>query len=84
MEDVYKGTKMTISLRLNWGFRNPQIRTKPKINKNVQILIFLSMQKISRHKNYDVLILISLNLYIVQYFWQCSNFEVPAKSRGKS
>ena len=42
---------------------------------------FLNVQ--SEEINYDISILISLNLYIVHYVWQCYNLEAPAKTRGK-
>ena len=83
MEGVQKGIRMTIYLSLNWGIRSPQIRTTPKIDKNMQVLTYF-LCKISKHINYDISILISLNLYILHNFWQCSNLEVPAKRRRQS
>ena len=79
-----RGTRKTTKIGLNWRFWNLQIRTKPEIDKNIQILIFFLQYTISGHKNYDISIQISLNMYIVHYFWQCSDLEVPGKTKGKS
>ena len=68
IEGVQKGTRMRINLGLNWRFRNPKIRTKTNIDKNLQISIFFNVP----------------SLDIKTIIFQCSDLEVPAKTRGKS